>query len=296
MKKTFLVICMILILITCSFGIEGETINNDKYVPIEGATFSMGDTKDVSYDNDDKPIHEVTLTYDYYMGKYEVTNEEYCSFLNDIGADADGSKDEKELTDMYYSQIEHDGTNFYVESGKDNYPMMEVTWLGAIYFCNWLSEKEGLKPAYDIATGEFIDYPNNKGYRLPTEAEWEYAARGATNNPDYLYSGSDNLYEVGWYEDNSENETHEVGTKNPNGIEIYDMSGNVWEWCNDWYNSSYYASSPSQNPAGPVNGSDRVLRGGSMFNSKKYCHITRRDYYSPTRKLDRLGFRVCRTK
>ena len=129
-----------------------------------------------------------------------------------------------------------------------------------------------------------------KRFRLPTEAEWEYAARGGKKSCGYQYSGSNTLGDVAWYSDNSGKKTHAVGTKQPNELGIYDMTGNVWEWCQDWYGS--YSSSPQTNPTGAVRGSCRVGRGGSWGNSARYCRSSYRGYITPGDRFNRLGLRL----
>ncbi|GBU22703.1 hypothetical protein R80B4_02615 [Fibrobacteres bacterium R8-0-B4] len=139
-----------------------------------------------------------------------------------------------------------------------------------------------------------------KTYRLPTEAEWEYAARGGNNSGGYKYSGSNTLGSVGWYLDNilgqssgnSGYGTQPVGGKNPNELGIYDMSGNVWEWVSDWYNSSYYSSSPTNNPTGPTSGSYRVYRGGSWNDVAGGCRVSLRNYNDPGLSYIGLGLRL----
>jgi len=129
-------------------------------------------------------------------------------------------------------------------------------------------------------------------FRLPTEAEWEYAARGGSQSIGYKYSGSDNLGSVAWYSDNSSGTTHPVKGKQPNELGLYDMSGNVWEWCADWYDSSYYSSSPSSNPKGPSAGSYRVNRGGSWNYNAWLCRVSDRSYNTPSATYDNLGLRL----
>ena len=131
-----------------------------------------------------------------------------------------------------------------------------------------------------------------KHYRLPTEAEWEYAARGGNRSNGYKYSGSNILSNVAWYDDNSGNKTHEVMTKSPNELGLYDMSGNVLEWCSDWYNGEYYAISPSNNPKGPSSGSYRVRRGGSWFNFARFCRVSYRSDRAPSHRCSDLGLRL----
>ena len=140
---------------------------------------------------------------------------------------------------------------------------------------------------------EFIRRLNQltgKRFRLPTEAEWEYAARGGNRSRGYKYAGSDNLSSVAWYTDNSGSATHPVGQKSPNELGLYDMSGNVWEWCQDWYGS--YSSGSQTNPAGPNSGSRRVCRGGCWNSSARYCRSSRRNYYTPSYRNGSLGLRL----
>jgi formylglycine-generating enzyme required for sulfatase activity len=178
-----------------------------------------------------------------------------------------------------------------------------------IDYCNWLSEREGLQKCYARSNRqksgffnkifskeeEYIIYNfKSNGYRLPTEAEWEYAARGGNKSKGYKYSGSDNLDEVAWYWENSNRQTHEVGRKKPNELALYDMSGNVWEWVWDWYGA--YSSGSQTNPTGPVNGSYRGLRGGSWSDFSEYCRVAFRDGYGyPIYGSDFSGFRLLRT-
>lgn len=140
---------------------------------------------------------------------------------------------------------------------------------------------------------EFIRKLNamtGRRFRLPTEAEWEYAARGGNRSQGYKYSGSNNLNSVAWYRDNSGKTTHDVGLKSPNELGIYDMSGNVWEWCSDWYGN--YSSSSQTNPTGSYSGSYRVIRGGTWSNFAWYCRVSNRGDSTPGDRSDILGFRL----
>ena len=262
---------------------QPPTPPNFIYVP--GGTFTMGRTSG-SGDPDELPTHSVTLN-SFYIGKYEVTQAEYTEIMGSNPAHGYGV--------------------------GNNYPVYFVSWYSMLKYCNLRSMGEGLTPCYTISGstnptdwGTVPTYSNANwdsvicnwsanGYRLPTEAEWEYAARGGTNTPDYLYSGSNDISEVAWYSLNSGGSTHPVGTKSPNGIGTYDMTGNVWAWCWDWHSISYYSSSPSSNPTGPASGSGRVRRGGGWLDSAYNCRLSDRDGEGPHTIRDVNGFRLCRS-
>jgi formylglycine-generating enzyme len=173
-----------------------------------------------------------------------------------------------EVTQEQYEAVM--GSNPSNFKGPD-LPVERVTWYEAVEYCNELSRQEGLDPCYSGSGASMLcDFTAN-GYRLPTEAEWEYACRAGTETDfhtgNMTHSGSSPLDpaldRAGWYFGNSGSTTHPVGEKEPNAFGLYDMHGNVWEWCWDWYASDYYASSPAEDPRGPASGSDRVVRGGS---------------------------------
>jgi formylglycine-generating enzyme required for sulfatase activity len=142
---------------------------------------------------------------------------------------------------------------------------------------------------------EFIRKLNaltGKRFRLPTEAEWEYAARGGNRSQGYKYAGGNSIGSVAWYTYNSNNETHPVGQKQSNELGLYDMAGNVWEWCQDWYDSSYYGNSPSTNPVNNTSASDRVLRGGCWFSYARNCRVSIRFNFAPGSRHHYLGLRL----
>jgi formylglycine-generating enzyme required for sulfatase activity len=279
MHKTILSLLFSFALIT-SFAQEKISID---MVLINGGTFEMGCTqKQYSCDDDERPVHTVRLQ-DFRISKKEITNEQFCYFLNDIGANPGGSYYGYEYIDIGDEKcnITYNTNQFHVEKGKANYPVTEVTWYGAKAFCHWA---EG---------------------RLPTEAEWEYAARGGNKEQNSIYSGSDTLRNVGWFRHNyytseaSEKFTYRegalpVGQKEPNSQGIYDMSGNVWEYCNDWYQENYYQSSPKDNPKGPDYSNYRVIRGGSYKEEAHKCRISERDKALPGYSKEDIGFRLCR--
>ena len=233
-------------------------------VTVDGGTFVMGSDDD---SNDDNPAHTVTLD-GYQIGKYEITNEQYVEFLNIIKANADGSYNNRQyvITDNAQCQIEHNGTEFITTTSLENHPAYEITWYGAEAFCNYY------------------------GYTLPTEAQWEYAARGGKEEISTTFAGSNFLSEVGWYNANA-GALMQVGLLEPNEIGTYDMSGNTWEFCSDWYSETYYSGSPTINPTGPTSGGSKVLRGGGAFYYSAECTVSVRWDNLPDGYFG-FGFRV----
>jgi formylglycine-generating enzyme len=225
---------------------------------VQGGSFQMG--SDSGY-SDEKPVHTVTVD-SFYMGTYEITQDIYEEVM---------------------------GSNPSYRKG-DQLPVENVSWYDAAAFCNALSRLEGRQEAYTISGTNVSVNWESSGYRLPTEAEWEYAARGGNQSRGYTYAGSNTVGDVAWYDDNSGGRTHPVGEKQANELGLYDMSGNVWEWCWDWYGS--YSGGVQTNPTGPSSGSTRVLRGGRWYDSARYVRAANRSRYAPSDRGSNIGFRV----
>jgi formylglycine-generating enzyme required for sulfatase activity len=215
-------------------------------VLVEGGTFDMGCNE---YDVE-KPVHSVTVG-DFYIGKTEVTQAQWKAVM---------------------------GNNPSCFKGF-NLPVETVSWFDTIEFCNKLSEKEGLTKCYSEKGDNVICNFKANGYRLPTKEEWEYAARGGNQSRGYEYSGSNNIDEVAWHRENSGEKPHQVATKQPNELGIYDMSGNMDEWCWDTYFEI-----------------DRALRGGSWFTCGYECRVSYLHANSPVLSCYLYGFRIARTK
>jgi formylglycine-generating enzyme required for sulfatase activity len=241
---------------------------------VPAGTFMMGSND--GYD-DEKPVHRVTISKPFYMGVYEVTQKEWREVMGTT----------------VRQQRDMGNTSWSLYGEGDSYPMYYVSWHEAIEYCNRRSVKEGLTPAYSGSGNSIQCNFNASGYRLPTEAEWEWAARGGGKDPlEYTYSGSNSVDTVAWYGSNSGNSTHSVGTKWANSLGIYDLSGNVFEWCWDWYGS--YGSGSATDPLGAASGSYRVVRGGCWNISLQYVRSANRSLSTPTRRSDNVGFRVVR--
>jgi formylglycine-generating enzyme required for sulfatase activity len=222
---------------------------------------------------------------DFFISKYEVTNEQYVYFLNDISPNMTFNSSHRAIYKKIeivpcrfnYSRGEVAGGTFSVEKGYEKHPASCVSWNMASLFIEWLNSK------------------TNKEYKLPTEAEWEFAAMGGTKTRKYDYAGSNKLKDVGWYRGNSKG-PKPVGQKTANELGLYDLSGNVAEWCNDWYGSYPEASTETfTNPTGPIGGAYRIFRGGSYNNEDgSSCTIKTRHYAYPNVNNDYLGFRIAR--
>ena len=229
-----------------------------KMIFVQGGTFQMGSN---SGDNDEKPVHSVTVS-DFYMGEFEVTQSLWQEVMGTT----------------IYQQRDKANTSWPIRGVGADYPMYYVNHTEAEEFCGRLNQRLRSQ------------LPNGYAFALPTEAEWEYAARGGDKSNAYTYSGSNYLSDVGWYKDNSGESTHTVGLKKANELGLYDMSGNVWEWCSDWYGS--YSSSSQTAPRGPSSGSRRVLRGGSWFDFASTCRVANRCGISPGNRDSINGIRL----
>jgi len=235
--------------------IETASSLNFEMILVKGGTFSMGCGLDQgrNCEEDEKPVHQVTLN-DFYLGKSEVTQKLWLDVM---------------------------GTNPSNFATCDDCPVENVSWLDVQEFIKKLNQLTGKK------------------YSLPTEAQWEYAARGGSSASIvtvFKYAGSDNIDEVSWYFKGKEGmedkngKPHPKNQKKPNALGLYDMSGNVWEWCNDWYGG--YTSKKEVNPQGPSTGSYKVFRGGSWNNTANFCRVFFRHYLKPNSRYYNLGLRL----
>lgn len=224
-----------------------------KMIWVDGGTFKMGSNNVYS---DERPVHDVTLD-GYWIAETEVTQAQW----------------EAVMGTTIRQQRDKANTSGPLRGEGANYPMYYVNYDEAIEFCSRLSSATGRK------------------YTLPTEAQWEYAARGGEGATTYTYSGSNSIDDVAWYGDISNQSTHTVKVKDPNQLGLYDMSGNVWEWCLDYYDSNYYSSSPKTNPSNRSRSDYRVLRGGSWGVGESKCCVAGRDKGYPADRGS-FGFRV----
>ncbi|MDB4654373.1 formylglycine-generating enzyme family protein [bacterium] len=216
------------------------------FTPIPSGAFNMGS---VNGDQDEQPVHQVTLTEGFHLGTHPVTQRQYEKLM---------------------------GENLSTFRGL-NYPVERVSWNDAIEFCRRLSEQN-------------TERDEGRVYRLPTEAEWEYACRGAAETRYCFGDEPSELESFGWFKNNSDGTTHAVGLKEPNRWNLYDMHGNVWEWCQDWLGA--YPSESPINPLGPEAGTRRIFRGGSWRDDPDNCTSSFRLRLPPTSRYCLLGFRV----
>ncbi|HEX3151447.1 MAG TPA: formylglycine-generating enzyme family protein [Gemmataceae bacterium] len=263
-------------------------------VLIPRGKFLMGSPKDEENRLDEELQHEVEITRPYYMGKHEVTVGQFKAFVKDTNYQTEAEKDGKggrafDGKEFIYKP-EFTWKNLYYKQA-DYEPVVVVTWNDAVAFCAWLSKKEGVK------------------YRLPTEAEWEYACRAGTQTRFHTGDRDDDLKLAGNIADASLKKkwpdafwcmtwddrfpfTAPVGYFKMNAFGLNDMHGNAWEWCSDWYAEDYYSKSPKQDPQGPATGKERVARGGAWSTQPKFCRSAFRDWHEPGYRSDCVGFRV----
>jgi formylglycine-generating enzyme required for sulfatase activity len=292
------------------------------YIP--DGEFEMGDHHGDGLSLDELPLHAVLLDA-FFMGRYEISNQQYCDYLNSaLGSSiyvsdgiVYGSGNNQPYCDTHSydanSQIDYSAGVFSVkEKGvrdMSHDPMVQVSWYGSAAYCNWRSSEKGKESCYNLSTWE-CDYSKH-GYRLATEAEWEYAARGGKAYYRFPWGDTISHSQANYYADpcmysydvnptkgyhlewnGNVPHTSQVGSFVANGFRLYDMAGNVWEWCNDWYDSDYYDTSPYDNPTGPASGTGRVLRGGSWYYFAILCRSASRFYVNPGSRYGYFGFRI----
>ena len=260
-KNVILSVGIFIFLVSFAAASEKESkdpVTGIELVFVKGGCFDMGDTFGDVIDDNGKPVHNVCVS-DFFIGKYEVTQGQWKAIMGDNPS--------------------------YFSSCGDTCPVENVSWNDVQNFIQKLNSRTG------------------ESFRLPTEAEWEYAASSGGKKEKYAGTSSDSdLGSYAWYVANSglvpsafpksSNKTHPVGQKQPNSLGLYDMSGNVWEWVQDWYGNDYYSSSPRDNPRGPSSGSSRVLRGGSWIFNSWLIRTSVRNSNTPSVRRNDIGFRV----
>ena len=265
---------LIIFISSLSYSIQMDhpgSVKAIQFVYIEGGSFQMGDVWNDGFSDDEQPVHTITVN-SFWISMCEITNAQFCVFLNEMGNPVEGGANWLDLNDKD-CLIEKKKKEFLPKSGFENHPVVEVTWYGARAFAEW-------------ADG-----------RLPTEAEWEYAARSGGER--YKFPTGDRLSheDANYMGKGGRDEwmkTSPVGSFPSNALNLFDMAGNVWEWCFDWYEPKFYKHSPEENPNGPNRGAFRVLRGGSWEYTWWNCRTSTRGRNSSDDASGDIGFRIVR--
>jgi sulfatase modifying factor 1 len=276
--KTRSILLISMLVLLSSIGIAQKTgVSMPDMVLVEGGTFIMGNDTGSA---DERTVHKVTVN-SFYLGKYEVTYAEFKKFVDATGYLTDSEQPDtfrlkhnlppRAINNGTWNRTMRGDTIQLIDSIK---PVGNISWNDAITYCQWLSKMTGKK------------------FRLPTEAEWEYAAKGGALSKGFKYAGGNNLDEVAWYLENAGSKVHIGGQKMANELGLYDMAGNVREWCFDWYGDTYYKTSPAEDPTGPERGKNRVVRGGSWGSEAGRMRPSYRNEEFPYNCALDFGFRL----
>lgn len=272
-KILFMLSVSLMFLVQCEKSVNNEYEEKTPLgmvkISAAGKSFQMGSNEGRE---NEKPVHTVKFTRDFCMDRTEVMQKDYKQLMG--------------LNPSYFK--------------GDNLPVENLSWFEAVLYCNARSKRDGFDTVYIYTTVSVENleiHLDRNGYHLPTEAQWEYAYRAGTTTKYYWGDASDSatLSKYAWYGKNSNLKTHPLGTKIPNAYGLYDMSGSVWEWCNDWCDENYYSVSPVNDPAGPEGGSNRVIRGGSWYDDAVFCKSSWRPLDQPVVPCSSLGFRLAKS-
>ena len=280
MKNNYLLNISLLFALSLSlaFG-QSSAIAWPEMVKIDGVSFMIVASKtDQQAEKDEKPERKVAVNT-FYMSKFEVTVSDWKEYTKSNGL----KMPEKQAW----------GWN-------NDFPITNVTWEQAVDFCNWLSKKHGYNEAYSKVGPRYVCNFESNGYRLPTEAEWEFAAHGGKKGKGYRYAGSNDLDLISWNVNNSEARPHAYGTKYANELGIFDLNGNVWEWCWDIYDENHFRAVKSgmvqdEKAQGPARGEKRIVKGGSWDSKPSFCRITNKVATLPGKTHEFYGLRVVQT-
>lgn len=268
----FIVSFVMFLILTPSVHASDGKKPQDKLITVPAGCYLMGNTFGDSYYTE-MPVHEVCIS-SFSISPYPVTRGEFAQFATETGFRTGAEKNDGCYVYNGDSWKKDPAANWRSPGFPqgDDHPVVCVNWSDSVAYAEWLTKR------------------NNRHYRLPTEAEWEYAAR--SGGKQERFAGGNDIDKVAWHGGNSGNSTHPVGQKQPNGLGIYDMSGNAWQWTEDWYDKRYYRESSRNDPRGSAAGTKKIFRGGSWFYDQRGARTTYRDFATPDFSSSYLGFRL----